>query len=382
MKEAHIYIYGDIGYWQSTDAADWGEVNLKHVKDSYEAQKDCEEIFVHIHSPGGYVTEGFAIHDFLRSQKKPITTIIEGMCYSIATVIALAGDTRMMTSNSDFMIHNPWGGAFGDSNEIQKYADDLKKLEQKAADFYAAKTSITADEALEMMKEETFMTPEDALKHGFITEIATVMKAVAKFDPSKLKPKSSKMAKKNKKTKEQKEALSVIDKAMNSLKGIFGGDSPKNKLIQDANGDEIDFPDLEDDDTPSVGDNATVDGSPADGEYVLPSGETYVFTSGELTEIQEAEDEEEEEEDAEEMAQLKKSNEKLKKSLSKAKAEKKSAEAKAAKAKKAVQEAQKDLEKVRASVKSGFKHETSDKDSSKKNSTEEGTRSVWKKEKK
>ena len=367
METAHIYIYGDIGYWQSADAADWGEVTLKDVKNQVEQQSDAEELTVHIHSPGGYVTEGFAIHDFLKSQGKPVTTIIEGMCYSIATVIALAGDTRLMTSNSDFMIHNPWGGAVGDSNEIQKYADDLKNLEQKAADFYAAKTNITAEQALELMKAETFMTPEEALDKGFITEIASVMKAVAKFNPN-----SKKMAKK---AKSEKKAKSILAKLENML-----GLGAQNKMVLDANGAEIDFPDLEDDDTPSVGDSATIDGSPADGEHVMPNGETYVFADGALSEI--IESEEEEEEESEEMAQLQEENTQLKKDIKAVKKSEKALKKENATIKASLKDLQDDVLDLKKSIKSEFNHNAGDGNSnkkSKKNNGNGGSKLSWKK---
>ena len=378
MDTAHIYIYGDIGCWQSKDASDWGEVNLKDIRNQYESQKDAESITLHIHSPGGYVTEGFAIHDYIRSLGKPVTTIIEGMCYSIATVIALAGDTRMMTSNSDFMIHNPWGFAGGDSEEVQRYADDLKKTEQKVADFYAAKTGITSDEALELMKAETFMTPEEALEKGFITEIATVMKAVAKFNFNTNEMSKKKMTK--------KQAESALDKALNAIKNIFGG--AQNKIVQDANGAEIDFTELEEDATPSVGDKATVDGSSAEGEYVMPSGETYVFTAGELTEIQEAEGDDDGDDEgddpSEEMQALqdevKSLNKKLKKeqsSVKTLKAENKQLNTKLEKQSTTLKDVQKEIQNVKKSIGSGFKHEEGNRNH-KKNNGDEKTRKVWK----
>lgn len=347
METAHIYIYGDVGYWQSKDAADWGEITLTGVREQYESQKDCKDVTLHIHSPGGYATEGFAIHDYIRSLGKPVTTIVEGMCYSIATVIALAGDTRLMTSNSDFMIHNPWGGAWGESSEIQKYADDLKDLEQKVANFYAAKTNITSDEALELMKAETFMTPEVALEKGFITEIATVMKAVALYKPN--------LTTMSKKTLTKDEATSILDKAVNKIKAFFD-EKPQNKLVQDANGEEIDFPDLENDDTPSVGDKATIDGSAADGERVMPNGETYVFTSGELTEIKPKEDEEDAD-DSEEVAALQEEVKNLKSQLKADKKQAKSLKSDNEKMSNMIADLQKDIKKVKASIGSDFKHD-------------------------
>lgn len=355
METAHIYIYGDIGWWQSKDADDWGEVTLKGVRDQYESQKEAESITLHIHSPGGYVTEGFAIHDYIRSLKKPVITIIEGMCYSIATVIALAGDTRMMTSNSDFMIHNPWGGTMGDSEEVQKYADELKKIEQKVADFYAAKTKITTEEALQLMKDETFMTPEIALEKGFITEIATVMKAVALH-----KPNSNTMSKD---TLTKDEAVGLLDGLAERIKN-FLKPNHKNKIVQDANGEDIDFPELAPEDTPSVGDTATIGGVAAEGERVMPNGETFVFTAGELTEIKPAED------DSQNTEELQAENSQLKKDL---KAEKKKTKA-LEKSNKDAQELVKgfkaEIKQIKASIGSNFKHDKGEKKNFKQESGE------------
>jgi ATP-dependent Clp endopeptidase proteolytic subunit ClpP len=351
MEEAHIYIYGVIDWMQDDYASEWGLVNLKSVKKQVEAQADAKSITVHIHSPGGVVTEGFAIHDFLRSQGKPVTTIIEGECASIATVIALAGDTRKMTSNSEFMIHMPWGMASGESEDIQKYADELKRNEDKIADFYAQKTKLDKTSILDMMKKETFMSAEEALQHGFITEIATVMKAVALLK-TKTNPNSKKMAEKAI-TKE--EAQGMFAKFEEKMKNLFGGGKkPEAKLVQDANGTEIDFTELEEDDTPSIGDKATIDGAAAEGEHVMPSGETYVFTAGELTEIKPKEEEEEENEEVE---NLKTEVENLKKDLKAAKAEKKKAEDKLQDNETAIKNLQKEFKNLKKDIGSSFNHD-------------------------
>ncbi|SOC79824.1 ATP-dependent Clp endopeptidase, proteolytic subunit ClpP [Salinimicrobium sediminis] len=370
MEEAHIYIYGIIDWSQDDYASEWGLVNLKSIKQQVDAQKDAKSLTVHIHSPGGVVSEGFAIHDFLRSQGKPVTTIIEGECASIATVIALAGDTRKMTSNADFMIHMPWGMAAGESEEIQKYADELKRNEDKIADFYVSKTNLNKETVLDMMKKETFMSAEEALTHGFITEIATVMKAVALLK-TKTNPNSKQMAK-DSLTKE--EAQGMFAKFEEKMKNLFGGGKkPEAKLVQDANGNEIDFPDLAEDDTPSVGDKATIDGAAAEGEHVMPSGETYVFTAGELTEIQPKE-EEAEDSNEEEVENLKTEVENLKKELKTTKAEKKTAEEKLQTNEKAIQDLQKEFKAFKKDFGSSFNHDP------KKKNFKEGSksRSVWK----
>lgn len=295
MKQAHVYIYGIIDIYQDDNISEWGYVNLKYVKNQLENQEGFEEIVLHIRSEGGDVNEGFAIHDFVRSQGKPVLTIIEGNCYSIATVIALAGDKRQMTSNAEILIHNPWGFVGGEKEDIQKYANDLEKIEDKIANFYAAKTNLNKEDALELMKVETIFNATEALEKGFITEIAAVMRAVAKYNPKNKSKKNNKMAKKQYLTQEEADKkFDSLGEKLNKVINKLFGKAAKNLVLQDANGDEIDFSDLEDGAEPQVGDTATVNNEPADGDYVMPDGRTFVFTAGELTEIKEADSTEEE----------------------------------------------------------------------------------------
>lgn len=291
MDEAKIYIYGIIDAWQDANANEYGYVNLKSVKDQYDKQKDSKTITLHIHSEGGVVTEGFAIYNYLRSLKKPITAKIDGVCASIATVILLAGDTRIGSEHASPLIHNPWGMIGGESKDVKKYADELEKMENEIADFYAKKTNLTKDEALELMKVETTFTADEALSKGFLTQIETVMRAVALYNPKKNK-------KMSKKELSKKEATNVVNKLIDAIASIGTGKKKgnkakaENKIVQDANGDELDFYELEDTDAVTTGSKAKVDNNDASGEYVMPSGETYVFgEKGELMEIKPADDE-------------------------------------------------------------------------------------------
>lgn len=287
MKEAHIYVYGIIDSWQDADASQYGFVNLSDVKKQLDNQGDYDEIFVHIHSEGGVVTEGFAIHDFIRSQRKPVTTIIDGMCASIATVILLAGDTRIGTENAKPFIHNPWGMAGGDKEELRKYADELETIEEDIAEFYAKKTKLSKEEALDYMRNETYFTAAESLSNGFLTEINSVMRAVAL-----LKSKTKKMAKdSDNKELNQEDVQGMFDGLFDKIKNVLKGKKEKivNKIVTDAEGREILFPDVDDDSQEAVGDTATIDGAAAEGDVLMPDGSTYVFANGELTEIKEAE---------------------------------------------------------------------------------------------
>ena len=207
------------------------------------------------------------------------------------------------------------------------------------------------------------MSPEDALKEGFITEIATVMKAVAYYKPKKKEQMSKEVLTK-------KEAETMLGKLGDRIKA-FLDPKPKNKLVQDATGVELDFTALTDEQTPVVGDVATVEGVAAEGEYLLPSGETYVFAAGALTEIKPAEGGD----DSEEIADLKAQIESLTQNLATEKTDVKALKKENKNLKNGLGDLQKEIKSVKKSIGSDFKHEPKKKNLKPK---EEGTRKLFK----
>ena len=307
MKEGHIFIQGIISPWQDKGAEEWGEVNIKNVTQQIQDNIDAEKLIVHIHSPGGDVDEGFGIHDILVAHGKDksieIETRIEGLCASIATVIALAGSVRKCTENSDGMIHNPWMDTVGDADELQKSADQLKAIEKKMLDFYVAKTGGNREAISAMMKEETWLSAQQLKDLGFVTDIITTIKAVAKYKLKNTIMNTQELDKK------------IDSKFAELLKkiGLVKGSRAKALTVTTADGTVFDFGDqVESVEEIAVDMTATIEGGGVpEGEYVMPDGRTFVFAAGTLTEIKEAE-----EEDTEEMKQLKTENENLKKQLS------------------------------------------------------------------
>lgn len=183
MKTAHFYIDSTIG--------DLSEemISSKHVSNFIKQNQSADELVIHINSPGGDVVEGFAIYDLLTNSGKKITTRVEGQAYSIASVIMLAGSVRQITENSRVGIHNPLLNSAGvegmEADEIIKVGQEVKQIENKAADFYAKKTGLDISVVSEMMKEDTAMDANKALELKFVTEIVTPVKALAFFNNKK-----------------------------------------------------------------------------------------------------------------------------------------------------------------------------------------------------
>lgn len=304
--EGHIFIYGEITPYEGDDVNYYGAVNLKDVSNQLTNNREADTLIVHINSMGGDVYEGFAIHDVLKATGKKIITQAEGLVASIASVIFMAGDTRRMLENSELMIHNPWGVAIGDSEDVQKYADQLKDVEDKLIKFYASGTGLSEDDITAMMEEETYINAETAVEKGFATEIAAQVKAVAKL---------------NFKNKMTHEELSVkVEESTNTLlskiMGLFSkAGMIKNYVLKTADDKDIDFGDAVKDEADIMpGVEAKVDGKAATGDFLMPDGKTFVFAEGKLSEIKEKQAE------SDEVSNLKAENETLKAQLDEFKA--------------------------------------------------------------
>ena len=266
-----IKIYGEIIPFED-EFFGTGYVNLSNVQNQL-SEADGKDLYIKLRSFGGDVETGFSIYNELRRYAKDndakITILGEGQVASIATVIFLAGDERILTGHTEPFVHNAWTYTEGDSKKLQRVALELNQCNEKIADHYVLHTDLTKEEALALMENETYITAEEAVKMRFATSIEEVLRPVAlkRFSINKNDDKM------NKKTQ------SLLNKAMQFLKGF------SNKVVETAEGTELDFYELEDSGVIEVGVKAYFDGADAEGSYVMLSGETYVFVAGELTEI-------------------------------------------------------------------------------------------------
>lgn len=280
----NIYITGEIGV----------NIELKDVIKQVQDQKEALEYNIYINSIGGYVDNGFDIYNYLVNLNKPITTIGTGFVASIATVIFLAGAKRKLTAGTQFMIHNPSGGIEGTAEQIENYNKGLKDAENNLIKFYSEKTGLEKDALIPLLRNETFLSNEEAISFGFATETNETIKASFKI---------------NNNNKKNEMVLNQDDK--NWFESLFSNfakkfNKPKNVMLLDATGKEINFPSVEDGLNPQVGDAGEIDGQPVpDGTYEMPSlnNASVTFVGGVITEIVEVDNE---------IENLKKENEVLK----------------------------------------------------------------------
>lgn len=128
-------------------------------------------ITVWINSPGGDCVAAAQIYNMLREYAGKVTVKIDGIAASAATVIAMAGDTVLMSPVSMMMIHNPMTIAFGDSGEMQRAIDMLSSVKDSIINAYELKTGISRTKLAHLMDAETWMDANKAIELGFADEI-------------------------------------------------------------------------------------------------------------------------------------------------------------------------------------------------------------------
>jgi ATP-dependent Clp protease, protease subunit len=176
-----VMLYDEIGMFGVT-AKDF-IAEIREHKDSH--------IDLRINSVGGSVIDGDAIFNALRRHKGGLTVHIDGLAASMASVIAMAGDTVSMADNALIMVHNPWSMSVGDAEDLRAEAEVLDKIKANMIRAYGRKTGLNRQKISDMMDDETWLNAEEAKELGFVDDIVeggeaaasiTIETARARFD--------------------------------------------------------------------------------------------------------------------------------------------------------------------------------------------------------
>jgi ATP-dependent protease ClpP protease subunit len=140
-------------------------------------------LVVEINSPGGNVWDGLAIYNMLRGRQAPVTTRVVGIAASIASIIALAGDTVEMADASLFMIHDPSGMVAGTSDDMRKMANALDQHAEILAGIYTKRTGKTSAQIRAAMTAETWFTAQEAIQFGLADKCTEQLAMAACWHP-------------------------------------------------------------------------------------------------------------------------------------------------------------------------------------------------------
>jgi ATP-dependent Clp protease, protease subunit len=161
-----IEMLGTIGedFWSEGWTLDRLKNELKAV--------ETPNVEIEIQSLGGDVMEAFAIYDAIRSVSQKVRTKIVGSTASAGTVIAMAGDEREISPNSRFLIHNAWTMTVGDAEEHEKTSEQLESIDQQLSGIYQKVTGKHKKTMRGLMKENRWITAEEAKQWGFVNKIS------------------------------------------------------------------------------------------------------------------------------------------------------------------------------------------------------------------
>ena len=251
---------------------------------------DDNIIDIYLHCPGGNCIEGWAMYDALRTSGKQITTVVDGLCASMGTVIMMAApkERRLAQKNATILIHNPYCAdyfqyeeyAHADeldamANKVRIQAEEMREMQNKILNLYVERTGTNKDELQSLMNEDRCIGTDKALELGLIGSV--------------LEPNTDKFQSiKNNMTKGTVTVkASVIDRMLAKL-GLKSLDEVAiDKVITDATGAEITV-DCEDE--PAVGDAAS-----PDGEFTMADGSVMTISGGVITSIDKKSEEDDDE---------------------------------------------------------------------------------------
>lgn len=176
-----IFLYDVIG--------GWGITAQQFVSDCKEAGVfEASAVDLHIHSPGGDVMQGFAIFNTLSRLKAKLDIWVDGVAASMASmIVCLPGATVHMPENAWLMVHKPWGGIAGDSDDMRDYAAWLDRNEALMLSAYMNKTGLGQEELESMLKAETWLNGAEAVEKGFADTLEPELQAAACVNQNKLK---------------------------------------------------------------------------------------------------------------------------------------------------------------------------------------------------
>src|SRR5215510_14066730 len=156
-----------------------GEINHASAARVYmqmlylQSQKKGDDINFYINSPGGSVTDTLAVYDVMRFLSCDVATYCIGECASGGAVLFMAGTKgkRFILPNAKVMIHQPFGGVYGQAADIEIQAEEILKTKETLINVMARCTGQTADKIREDSERDRFFGAEEAVSYGICDEV-------------------------------------------------------------------------------------------------------------------------------------------------------------------------------------------------------------------
>lgn len=162
QRVAQVYLYDAIDPWYGVTAKDfaraWNELDVDHI-----------DLF--INSPGGDVFDGIAILNVIRRTSAHVVAHVDGIAASAASFVAMGADEVVMSRNAELMIHDAWGYAMGNAEDMTKMAEDLGRVSQNIAEIYAGRAGGDPADWRNAMVAETWYSAQEAVDAGLADRV-------------------------------------------------------------------------------------------------------------------------------------------------------------------------------------------------------------------
>ena len=245
------------------------EITLSDLQEQAGDISKFDTLVLEIASPGGSVSEGLNIMvwlDSLSAEGKRIVTVVTANSYSIASLIMLVADIKLISNSAKVMVHNPMVPLleYVNANDLQQYIDNLRALENTMYELYEFFTGLNKEQIKKLMDNETYLNPQEAVEYGFADMVVDI------------KPKSYEMTANNKNEINMSKTLNILNKVI----GMVNKSEFINQIYSDLEGQEIEIFQM-DPSTYGVGDRTSME----EGQVVLSDGSKLTISEGKISEI-------------------------------------------------------------------------------------------------
>ncbi|HEY5505522.1 MAG TPA: ATP-dependent Clp protease proteolytic subunit [Sedimentisphaerales bacterium] len=179
LENRIVFLIGEINYARAT------EVIMKLLY--LDNQKRNTEISLYVNSPGGSVDDTMAVYDTMQFVSSPIATYCIGRAQSGGAVILAAGakGKRFALPHAKIMLHQPWGGVFGQAADIKIQAEEILKSKKMLNELLAKLSGQSVDKINAETERDRYMTADEALQYGLIDEVLKLEDQGKKNQPTK-----------------------------------------------------------------------------------------------------------------------------------------------------------------------------------------------------
>lgn len=165
LEDRTIFLFGTV----DDEMADNAIAQLMYLESVDSKKETC----VYINSPGGSITAGMAVFDTMRAVGYDMTTVCIGQAASMGAILMLAGTKgkRLALPNARFLIHQPLGGAYGTSSDIEIQTAEIVRIKETLNHLIADETGQPYEKVVKDTDRDNFMTAQEAKKYGLIDKI-------------------------------------------------------------------------------------------------------------------------------------------------------------------------------------------------------------------